>query len=272
VSKGEGPLIDASQAGDEAVLMSERLPGVPIVKGSIRYEAGMFALERLRSHNSTATTPNLFILDDGFQQWALHRDKDILLIDGTNPFGNRRLFPFGRLREPLTGMKRADIIVITNVSSGEDVTESGEIPGEGIRSLTSEIRKYSASARIYLAQHSPTAFRTASGSEIALSEMQNKKVFVFCGIGNPYSFQGTLLSRVGEITGRVFFRDHYQYSAADLRRIIDNAQKSGADWIVTTEKDIMRLKGFPLPDNLMALCIEFHVDDGFYKDAFDLRR
>lgn len=268
VSKGDGPLLDASQAGDEAVLMGERLPGVPVVKGNSRYEAGMFALENLQSQKSKA--PDLFILDDGFQHWELHRDKDILLLDATNPFGNGRLFPFGRLREPLTSMSRADSIVITNVPLGEDITESGEIPGEGIRSLISEIRKYSTSAHIYLAQHSPTSFKTAAGNTIAIADMLGEKVFAFCGIGNPYSFRRSLHSCVGEITGSIFFRDHYYYSKADILRIIDNAEKSGADWIVTTEKDIMRLKGSSLPDNLVALCIEFHVDGEFYKDAFDL--
>jgi tetraacyldisaccharide 4'-kinase len=272
VSRGDGPLLDAYQAGDEAVLMAERLPGVPIVKGKNRYEAGMFARANITLPAAYVESQVLFILDDGFQHWALHRDKDILLIDGTNPFGNRKLFPLGRLREPLTGMRRADIVVITNVPNEDDGTESVEIPGEGIRSLNKEIRQYTASAQIYLAQHSPTTFKTVSGNSLALSDMKSNKVFAFCGIGNPHSFQGTLLPLIGELTGIMFFRDHYQYSRADLRRIAVNAAKSGADWIVTTEKDIMRLKGFALPDNLLALCIEFHVDDSFYAEAFGLRR
>ena len=272
VSKGDGPLLDAHQAGDEAVLMAERLPGVPIVKAKDRYEAGMFARAHLELQPPDIGARLLFILDDGFQHWILCRDKDILLIDGTNPFGNRKLFPLGPLREPLSAIRRADIIVITNASFGEDGTESVEIPGEGIRNLTKEIRQYVASAQVYLAQHSPTAFKTVSGNMLDLSAMRDKKVFAFCGIGNPHSFQGTLLPLVGELTGRIFFRDHYQYSRADFQRIADNAVKSGADWIVTTEKDIMRLKGFLLPENLLALCIEFHVDDRFYTDAFDLRR
>lgn len=76
----------------------------------------------------------------------------------------------------------------------------------------------------------------------------------------------------GEVTGFIAFRDHHRYRRTDLRRISDCARQSGAEWIVTTEKDIMKLKEFPLPDDLLALRIAFHVDDEFYTDVFDVRR
>jgi tetraacyldisaccharide 4'-kinase len=98
--------------------------------------------------------------------------------------------------------------------------------------------------------------------------MKHKKIFGFCGIGNPDSFKKTLLSLNLALKGFMIFRDHYRYSHADFQRITDNAKKSGADWIVTTEKDIMRLKGFSLPENLLALRIEFHIDDKFYEEVF----
>jgi tetraacyldisaccharide 4'-kinase len=275
VSRGEGPLIDAYQAGDEAMLMAETLPGVPIVKGKNRYEAGMFAIAKLRSPVPGLQSQFLFILDDGFQHWALHRDKDILLIDGTNPFGNRKLFPFGPLREPLAAMERADIMVITNISPSQPSPLREESKEEGVhsreasvRSLTEEIRKYASATPLYFAKHRPTALVTTSGNTFALSDMKHKKIFGFCGIGNPDSFKKTLLSLNAELKGRMIFRDHYQYRMSDFLRITDNANKCGADWIVTTEKDIMRLKGFILPDNLLALRIEFHVDEKFYEEVF----
>jgi tetraacyldisaccharide 4'-kinase len=267
VSRGDGLLMNASEAGDEAVLMAEALPGIPVVKGKNRYEAGMFALSHLGS-------PLLFILDDGFQHWSLHRETDILLINAKNPFGNGRLLPLGLLREPLSAMERADMVVITNMGySSPDPEEGGAGENAGsqqadVRTLTETIRKYAASAQIYFAQHRPTALITSSGSVIGLPEIRGKKVLAFCGIGNPDSFSSTLLSLSGEFRGLMVFRDHYQYSYADVQRIIDNAQKSGADWIVTTEKDIMRLREFPLPDNLLALRIEFQVDDRFYEEVF----
>ena len=274
VSRGEGPLMSAFEAGDEPVLMAETLHGIPIVKGKDRHEAGMFAIAKLGYQDSTVEPHLLFILDDGFQHWALHRDKDILLIDGTNPSGNGRLFPMGSLREPFSEIKRADLIVITNLSpssrSGGEGEEDHQQADE--RSLTEKIRKCAASTPVYFARHTPTAFRTASGNVVPLSQMKDKRVFAFCGIGNPYSFQHTLRSVIGCQTGFMVFKDHYRYSLADFRTITSNAEKCGADWIVTTEKDIMRLKQFSLPDNLLALRIEFRADAGFYEAAFDWRR
>jgi tetraacyldisaccharide 4'-kinase len=267
VGMGDGALIDASQAGDEAMLMAETLPGVPIVKGKNRYKAGMFAISKLKS-------PPLFILDDGFQHWSLHRDTDILLINGKNPFGNGRLLPLGPLREPLSAMERADMVVITNTGdSSPDQEEVGIGRNAGsqqadVRSLTETIRKYAASAQIYFARHLPAVFIAPSGNVFAIPDMKDKKVFAFCGIGNPESFKSTMLSLVGEFKGLMVFRDHYRYSHTDFRRITEDAQKSGADWIVTTEKDIMRLTEFPLPDNLLALRIEFQIDNRFYEEVF----
>jgi tetraacyldisaccharide 4'-kinase len=90
VSRGDGPLLSEYQAGDESILMAEKLQGVPIIKGENRYKAGMFAIQHLRSYNPDIVSKLLFILDDGFQHWILFRDKNILLVDGTNPFGNKR--------------------------------------------------------------------------------------------------------------------------------------------------------------------------------------
>lgn len=274
VSTGSGPLIGAHEAGDEASLMAETLTGVPIVKGKNRYESGMFALEKLQPPVSHLRSRFLFILDDGFQHWALHRDRDILLIDGTNPFGNRKLFPMGPLRESLSAIKRADSVVITNLPSSypllsdSDRKRADSFDQERAWGLIAEIRQYAASIPIYFSRHQPTAFITVSGNAFALSDLKNRKLFGFCGIGNPHSFKNTLLPLIGELRGFMVFRDHYQYSHADFRRIADSAKGSGADWIVTTEKDIMRLKGFSLPDNLLALRIEFHVDDQFYGEVF----
>ena len=106
--------MNAYDAGDEAFLMAEKLKGIPVVKGQNRYEAGMFALGNLRVQTAHPQSEWIFILDDGFQHWGLFRDMDILLVDGMNPFGNRKLLPLGYLREPVSEISRADIIVITN--------------------------------------------------------------------------------------------------------------------------------------------------------------
>jgi tetraacyldisaccharide 4'-kinase len=223
VSRGEGPLLDEYHAGDEAVLMAEKLEDVPVVKGKNRYEAGMFALSSLPS----AFIPDLFVLDDGFQHWHLFRDKDVLLVDGINPFGNGRLLPIGSLREPVNATARAD-------------------------------------APIFFADHRPSVFTAASGDAFPLEWAKNREIFGFCGIGRPESFRETLLSAGANLKGFKGFRDHHRYTGSDIGAIIKNATRCGAGWIVTTEKDIMRLKGMDLPENLVALGIDFVTDREFY--------
>jgi tetraacyldisaccharide 4'-kinase len=260
VSRGEGALLNEYQAGDEAVLIAQNLPGVVIVKGKDRYEAGMFALQNLQLQISDSKSRILFILDDGYQHWKLFRDKDILLIDGTKPFGNRRLLPLGSLREPLKAMERADIIVITKAADRQK---------PAVLSLINEIKKYNTKAPVFFASHKPSAFIASSGETLSLKWAEDKKFFSFCGIGNPHALKETLVSAGVHVTGSLTFRDHYRYSIGDLKEIMRNAERSGAEYIITTEKDIMRLRGFELPRNLVALKIEFFIDDDYYNVVFD---
>jgi tetraacyldisaccharide 4'-kinase len=295
VSKGEGPLMSEEDAGDEPIIMAEKLKGVPIVKGENRYDAGILAIENLKSEISDLKSEILFILDDGFQHWKLFRDKDLLLIDGTNPFGNKKLLPIGPLREPLRAIGRADIVVITKTnmlssqSTGHGQSTApptypspsrGEGKGGGDRShsmthgksefrrLIKEIRKYNKKAPIFFAEHRPLQFLSARGEIFPLEWAKGKRFFVFSGIGNPGSFKETLLLSGINLKGFKSYRDHYRYAPKDIEKIVEHSKRSGADWIVTTEKDIMRLKELSVPANLIALVIEFSVDAGFYDEVF----
>lgn len=312
VSKGKGPLLSEEEAGDEPLLMAERLKGVPIVKCADRYKGGVFALHNLEdletlgprdSETALSTnspihrfthSPIVFILDDGFQHRNLFRDKDILLIDGTNPFGNRRLLPLGPLREPLSALGRADIVVITKTGYSVESLESGAPPtypspsrvgvdlhrGEGkgggdrsqksiVSDLIKEIRQYNARVPIFFAEHRPSKFMTALGDVLPLEWAKEKRFYGFSGIGNPESFRRTLLSAGVDLRGIKSYIDHYRYNLEDIEKIIKDSKMSGADWIVTTEKDIMRLKGLNIPANLIVLSIEFTVDEGFYYEVFN---
>ncbi|MDP2166702.1 MAG: tetraacyldisaccharide 4'-kinase [Thermodesulfovibrionales bacterium] len=256
VSRGEGPLLSAEDAGDEPVLMAEKLKGVPIVKAGDRYEGGIFAIKELNPQ-----TPFVFILDDGFQHWSLKRNMDILLIDSRNPFEQRKLLPLGVLREPLSGMKRADIIVLTKVPEG-----GSESPA--VKSLTAEIRKYNRSALVFLAGHRPSAVRKPSGEEVPIEELAGKDIYAFCGIGEPDSFRITLDSAGFRVKGFRAFSDHYRFKGRDIADIEAEARKCGAEWIMTTEKDIIRLKGMRLPESLVSVGIEFAAGEGFYEEIF----
>ena len=249
VSIGKAPLLDEYQAGDEALLMAEKLQGIPIVKGKDRYKAGLFVIQNLKAQY-------LFMLDDGFQHWKLYRDINVLLLDTSLPFGNRRLLPLGSLREPINAIDRADIIVITKTEISSQTLEGDE--------LIKEIRQYNKEAQIFFARHNPLEFIKPNNEIMPLEWAKDKSFFSFCGIGNPQSFKKTLLSIDTTLKGFRTFRDHHRYSQNDIQSIANDASRSNADWIVTTEKDIMRLKGLSLPERLVSLGIEFLVDKKFF--------
>jgi len=253
VSTGKGPLLDEYQAGDEALLMAAKLQGIPVVKGKDRYKAGIFVIQNL-------TSQSLFILDDGFQHWRLYRDIDILLLDSSRPFGNRRLLPLGSLREPINAISRADFIIITKAGTRGQGLEGDD--------LTKEIRHYNTDAQLFFAEHNPIKFINIYDEVMPLEWAKGKSFFSFCGIGNPQSFKETLLSMDITLKGFMAFRDHHRYSQHDIQSITKDASRSGAEWTVTTEKDIMRLKGLSLPKNLVSLGIEFHIDQTFYDEVF----
>ena len=251
--------ISNQQFGDEPVLMAERLKDVPVVKCVDRYKGGMFAIQNFNSQLSSLNSQLLFLLDDGFQHWRLCRDKDVLLIDAESPFDNRRLLPVGPLREPLKEIERADIIVLTKTYN---------IRQEIINSLIGELKQYNPEAPVFLSGHRPSGFIKPSGETMPVESAKDKNLYAFCGIGNPESFKKTILSTGGLLKGLKVYRDHYRYKPHDIEDILNEAQKNNANWIVTTEKDIMRLKGLNMPENLFALTIEFTIGEKFYDEVF----
>ena len=255
LSTGEGPIMDVTQAGDEAFLMATKIKDIPIVKGKNRYEAGMLALES----PDLQQKPDLFILDDGFQHWAVARDKDVVLIDSTDPLQGQSLPPFGRLREPVSEIRRADILLITR---------SDECEPRSLKKIQKELGIYNEKAPVFLARHRPLGFRKHDGGLLPASWAKGRKIFAFCGIGNPLSFTNILQSLQANIVGVKNFRDHHRFSEGDIGDITAEAKKSGADWIVTTEKDIMKLSELDVPENLLALSIEFDVDEEFFEEVF----
>jgi len=234
--------------GDEPALMASRLKDVPIIKCADRYKGGLFAISNFKSQISNL----IFILDDGFQHRALHRDIDILLIDATNPFGNGKLFPEGRLREPLRSMKRAHIIALTKTDlMGEEI----------ISAITQKIEKYNAEAPVYTASHKPTALINPSGESVKLDTLNGRKIYVFSGIANGEYFRNILTARGADIVRFKSFRDHYIYRQRDMEKI--KTEAAGLD-IMTTEKDLVKIRELSLPENIFALRIEFEIDRGFY--------
>lgn len=264
VTRGKGPLLSVEDAGDEPILMAERLEGVPIVKGGNRFEAGMFAIRELPIADTEFDT-YVFILDDGFQHRGLYRDKDIVLIDAGDPFGNGMLLPFGRLREPVKSLARADIIVFTKA---RDKTGQGELNGLDI--LREKINSYKERSRVFISDHAPISCVLPSGWENPADWLSSKKVFVFCALGSPDAFLRTLSESGADIRGLRAYKDHHQYTQEDISRIKTEAEERGAEWIVTTEKDIIKARNLDLPDNISVVKVVFAVSDDFFDEVFGL--
>lgn len=240
VSCGKGPEAGWKETGDEPYLMAKKLKDVWIVKDSNRYRGGLLAGQK-----------DLYILDDGFQHWALYRNLDIVLIDGTNPFGNGRLLPFGPLREPVEALKRASVVVLTKIQEPDP-------------RLLERIRAINPKAEIYTATVEPIGFQDIKGHIYPLDFLRGKKAFLFCGIGNPGPFVQTLKNLDIIVTGVKKFRDHHEYSPEELKRLIKKAQKTGAEVLVTTEKDILKLEGLiegEINKNIYSLSIKMQIKD-----------
>jgi tetraacyldisaccharide 4'-kinase len=263
VSRGEGPVLTVEEAGDEPFLMAAKLPVVPIVKGGDRYASGLYAMEHLAPCGWDVPS-TIFILDDGFQHWGLHRDKDILLIDSANPFGIGRLLPLGRLREPLDAMGRADCIVLTRVAADQDASDKAA-------SLLTQLRTYNPGAPVFRAGQGQVSCRTADGGPLPEGWLKGKRVYAFCGLGNPDSFTNTLLSEGAIVSGMRGFRDHYAYAVADTAAVATAAKRVGAEWIVTTEKDIIKLRGGDLSGQLVVVDAGFSTGSEFYDEVLGSR-
>lgn len=217
-----------SNTSDEIELFKKYLPDLPVFAGRERAASAREAESRF--------SPHVILLDDGFQHWKLKRDLDIVTINGKNPFGNGQLIPRGILREPKSSLCRADIII---------VTKGGPIPDE--------IRKINDKAEIFLSSYAAADTAGINGKKVALA----------CAIGDPSSFEDTVLLLGANIVRKFIFMDHHIYSASDVEKMISDTVTAGSDTIVTTEKDMVKLsrlvKGGEV--RFTAVGIEMKIDN-----------
>jgi len=218
VSDGTNVLANPSEAGDEPFLLATNLAGIAaVISNADRIEAAKGAIKHLGT--------DCFVLDDGFQHLRLERDLNIVTIDATNPWGGGHLLPYGRLREPLSGLSRADCIVITRADQANNLD-----------ALRDEIRRLTENAPIF-----QSTMRIKN-----LPEMIPTPVAAFCGVGNPQSFFNLIPH---ELVLQKTFPDHHRYSQTDVDSLIEAATRAGAESLITTAKDAVKLKSllFSLP-------------------------
>jgi len=244
VSDGVEIISDAAQAGDEPLLLAETLKGLAaVISDADRVSAARWAVEHLHS--------GVFVLDDGFQHLGVARNLNILTIDATNPWGNRKLLPAGILRESPSEMKRAECIVITRADDPNSTEE-----------LRREIAAHAHGSPIFSSRMKLSSMRPVRG-EIAQplidrEEIGASRIAAFCALGNPESFF-SLLRRGGyQLAHTQVFRDHHAYTQSDIDRIVRESVARGAQILLTTAKDEVKLRSlrFELPCYAADITIE----------------
>ncbi|QOV92262.1 tetraacyldisaccharide 4'-kinase [Humisphaera borealis] len=223
--------------GDEQRMLLAMLGGGTTTAGRVviecdpdRHAAGLRALER-------EPAIDLFLLDDGFQHRRLHRDLDIVLLHAPEPFGYGHVLPRGLLREPITGLKRAGIVILTSADAATPESRATTI---------AEIRQHNAGVQVVFERHEPTGLRSAGTpsdqpADVPLSALREKSAMCFSGLGSPGGFERQIRSLAGKYAGEHRFPDHHAYTADDVRMLQASGESAGAEVLVTTEKDWVKL-------------------------------
>jgi tetraacyldisaccharide 4'-kinase len=219
---GPTPRHSVREIGDEPFELARRLPGVPIVVDADRSRGGEAALE---------LGVDLLVLDDGFQHLRLARDLDVVLIDAGDPWGGGRLPPRGRLREPVTALRRADAVVLTKLP--EAWAAPAEALGEAVRAVAPDLPVLAA--RLQLRR-----LRELDGEWAAATALRGRRIFAFAGIGRPSGLVESLAHAGAEVVATRWFADHHVYDAADLAEVIEAASQADAVPL-TTFKDAVKL-------------------------------
>jgi tetraacyldisaccharide 4'-kinase len=229
VADRAGVRLGARAAGDEPVLLAERLPGIPVIVGENRFEAGRLAVE---AHGAS-----VIVLDDGYQNRTIAKTLEILVVSARAPWGNGRLFPRGQLREPLSALRRSHVVVVTNPESAEEVD-----------AITRTLRLHDSPAPVVTARYEPLeARRAGDGARLPLSELRGRRLLGFGGLASPRSFMETLRGLGVPLAGFAEFGDHHWYTDTDLQEVTRRARIARAEGLVTTEKDAVRLRELELP-------------------------
>lgn len=244
VSDGQRVLLDSEQAGDEPYMLARNLPGVFVIVDKNRVKAGTYAIKKFGC--------DTLILDDGFQYLPLKGRLNLLLVDKTNPFGNGHLLPRGILREPIKHLKRASYVFLTK-SDGQRDLELEEL-----------IQKHNPGVDVIECAHRPQFLqRFGSDERQPLEWLNGKKVGAFSGIAVPESFEKFVRELGGHIAFTRRFLDHYRFTSEDFVEIFTEGIEQKVEFIVTTEKDAVRLPdGLPCAVPIYYLRLEIDIIRG----------
>lgn len=250
VSDGKKMCVDAVDAGDEPFMIASKLKTVPVVVGGNRFKAGSIAVKTF--------SPDVIVLDDAFQHLKLARDINLILLDYVNPFGNNFLLPRGVLREPISSLLRSDGIIFTR----------SDAKGNNLQKKINVIKNLP----VFKSFHKPYLYKIVPEDENMsivshrsrndLKWLNGKGVVVFSGIARNDDFFNTVQKLGCNIKKKISFIDHCSYSDKDIASIFNFSKEVGADCIVTTEKDYMRIINIrSWPVMLVVIGIEVSFDN-----------
>jgi tetraacyldisaccharide 4'-kinase len=228
-------------------MLTRRCPQAVAVSNPDRCQGGATAV---REHGA-----DTIVLDDGFQHRRLGRNLDIVLIDATCPFGYERLLPRGLLREPLSSLRRADVLVITRAD---------QVPAPELQALRERLARLAAGKPVLRAIHHATGLVTLNGALVDAAAAPRRPV-LFAAIARPAAFERTARDMGRAPADACWYPDHHAYTAADAAALCDRVRRNDADALLTTEKDAAKLErlqfDWPCPVLAVRIDIAFLEDD-----------
>jgi tetraacyldisaccharide 4'-kinase len=221
-------ITDSYVAGDEPLMLAMNCPGVPVIVDRDRVNGGAYAIKELGA--------DVLLLDDGLQYLRLKHRHDVVLVDRTAPWGTGFMLPRGTLREPPKNLKRASFIFLTK-SDGDS------------EEMIAELRKYNKVADIIECRHRPVHLQNIhTGEIIPLSELRGKYVGAVSGIAVPQSFENLLRKLEAKVDVYQRFTDHHRFKEREIHQFVERCVRRDTHFILTTEKDFVRLPPMPVPD------------------------
>jgi len=224
VSDGHRVLLDAREGGDEPAQVARKCPGVPVIVAERRIEGARLAVQEFGAE--------AIVLDDGFQHRSLRRDLDIVVLDAQKPIDREPMLPAGLRREQLVSLRRAHMIVYTGVREADDMPPP----------WSDRLGRHEGQLHLVCHRSWRTLRDAASSVEVPVDSCRGKRAVVFSGIGNHDRFVGDAADAGISVVAAFRFRDHYRYGRKDLEILAARFRDEKADFMLTTEKDAMRLE------------------------------
>ena len=233
MSDGTGPKTTWEESGDEPYLISKKLDQVPVVVDENRFRGGVFLMQQFN--------PDIILLDDGFQHRGLERDLDLVLVNSGDIISDHKLLPYGFLREPWINISRGHAVILTKTNLKK--------PRPFLR------RKIQESKLPVL--HSTFEPSISSLSPETPENIKKIKGFIVSAIGDAAGFSKTVEKMGCTIVGEKIFPDHFNYSQSNWKNV--EALSTGADYIITTEKDWVKIESFPISKPIIVIEINVKI-------------